>query len=328
MDEDYYNLLGVSRTASAADIQKAYRSLARKYHPDVNPNDQQAKAKFQQIQKAYDVLNDPEKRELYDRYGSSFESASGHPGGPFPGGPFSGGPFSGGSGAGFEEFDFNQVFGGGAPVGGAAGGFEGSVGDFFRRFSGAGPRSPRRRPTRGSDLTHQIEVPFQTSIIGGEVQLNVQRPNGKMESITVKVPAGIEDGKSIRLRGQGETASSGGTAGDLLIKIRVAPHPCFRRQGSDLEVSVPVTIAEAALGAKIDLPTPKGTITLTIPAGTSSGTRLRVKGHGVQTAKGDVGDLFAEVSIVLADNLDEQSQALIRELAERNPQIPRRELRW
>lgn len=320
MEEDYYNLLGVSRNASATDIQKAYRSLARKYHPDVNPDDQKAKEKFQQIQKAYDVLNDPEKRELYDRYGSSFEAAAGGPGGPFPGGS-----------ADFEDFDFGQVFGGGrAPFGGGeAGGFEGSMGDFFRRFAGggrgAGPR--QRRPTRGSDLTHQIEVPFQTAVIGGEARLNVQRPNGKVEAITVKIPAGIEDGKSIRLRGQGESGA-GGNAGDLLIKIKVAPHPFFRRIGQDLEVTVPITLGEAALGGKVDVPTPKGTITLKVPPSSSSGTRLRVKGHGVQSAKAEAGDLFAELLIVLPEKLDEESQALVQQLTERNPQSPRQELRW
>ncbi len=318
MDEDYYQLLGINRNASAAEIQKAYRTLARKYHPDVNPDDKAAKEKFQEIQKAYDVLNDPEKRELYDRYGSSFEAAAGSSAGPFPGG----GP------AGHEEFDFGQLFGGGGRYAGEAGGFEGPVGDFFRRFASGGPRTTRRRPARGTNLKHHIEVPFQTAVLGGEVRISVQRPSGKVENITVKIPAGIEDGKSIRLRGQGEEAPSGGQAGDLLIKVRVGAHPYFRRQGRNLEVEVPITLAEAALGAKIDLPTPQGVISLKIPPGTSSGKRLRVKGHGVQAARGESGDLFAVVQIVLPETLDEDAQRLIRQIDEQDRQQPRRELRW
>jgi DnaJ-class molecular chaperone len=317
MNEDYYQLLGVDRKASADEIQKAYRALAAKFHPDVNPDDNAAKESFRRIQKAYDVLNDADKRQLYDQYGSSFEGASD----PVPGGPA-------GGGAGFQDIDINQLFGGsGGGYAGAPAGFEGQFGDLFRRFTG-GPRSARRRPTRGRDVKHQIEVPFQTAVLGGQAGLNVQRPSGKTETITVKIPPGIEDGKSIRLRGQGELTQSGGTAGDLLIRIRVASHPYFRRQGQNLEVNVAITLAEAVLGAKIDLPTPKGVITLTIPPGTSSGKRLRVKGHGVQSDGDDAGDLFAEVQVAVPESLDEDAKAMIRRINEQNPQSPRKDLRW
>ena len=205
--------------------------------------------------------------------------------------------------AAFEEFDFSQLFGGRGSEGFA---------DIFRQFSGGRAQGRRAAPERGSDLQHELEIPFRMSITGGEVALHVRRPSGKTEAITVKIPAGIEDGKKIRLRGQGEPAARGAKPGDLLITVRVAPHPCFRRRGNDLEVLVPVTLAEAALGAKIDVPTPQGTITLTVPPGTSGGRRLRVKGRGVATAKGSAGDLYAELRIVLPKEIDEETARQIR----------------
>ena len=169
MEEDYYKVLGVKRDASQKEIQRAYRDLARKFHPDMNPGDKKAKEKFQRVQQAYDVLNDPEKREMYDRYGSSFQSAGGG------GGPRQGNPFAGG--AGFEEFDFSQLFGGRPPEGYA---------DIFRQFTG-GRGQGRRRATsqRGADLQHELEVPFRTAITGGEVALHVRRPDGGTESTAV-----------------------------------------------------------------------------------------------------------------------------------------------
>lgn len=315
MDENYYSILGVNRNASPSEIQKAYRSLARKYHPDVNPDDNAAKEKFQEVQKAYDVLNDPEKKKMYDQYGSAFESmgAGGGPGA---------GPWRGSSGG--VEVDFSDLFGGGQ--GGA------SINDLFGGMfgQGVGGRAQQRPPrrARGADLKHELEVPLNTAVTGGEARINVQRPDGNVESLAVKIPAGIEDGKSIRLRGQGQPGRRGGPAGDILIKVKVAPHPCFRRRANNLEVDVPVTLAEAALGAKIDVPTPKGTITLSVPPGTSSGKKLRVKGHGVQAASGAAGDLFAQIQIVLPKSLDEESADLIRQLAKRDTTNPRADLRW
>jgi DnaJ-class molecular chaperone len=164
--------------------------------------------------------------------------------------------------------------------------------------------------------------------MGGEVRLSVQRPSGKIEEISVRVPAGIEDGKTIRLRGQGEKSPGSNSPGDILIKVQVAPHPFFRRRGKDLEVDVPVTLAEAALGAKIDVPTPNGEITLTVPPATSSGKRLRVKGHGVQSQSGPAGDLYAEIQIVLPKSLDSASQELIRQFEQRQSHNPRSNLKW
>ncbi|MHB0961376.1 MAG: DnaJ C-terminal domain-containing protein [Pirellulaceae bacterium] len=315
MEEDYYKVLGVKRDASQKDIQRAYRDLARKLHPDMNPGDAKAKEKFQRVQQAYDVLNDPEKREMYDRYGSSFQSA-GAGGGPrysqqHPGA------------GGFDEFDFSQLFGGRGSEGFA---------DIFRQFSGGQTQGRRRaseRPAeRGGNLHHELEIPFRTAIIGGEVALHVRRPTGKTEAISVRIPAGIEDGRKIRLREQGELALGGGKPGDLLITVRVQPHPHFRRRGNDLEVMVPVTLAEAALGAKVEVPTPKGVITLTVPPGSSGGRRLRIKGHGIASEKGPTGDLFAELRIVLPKMIDEESAEQIRAFDQRYPLNPRADLQW
>ena len=165
--------------------------------------------------------------------------------------------------------------------------------------------------------------------MGGEVSLRLVRPGKKTDTITVKIPAGIEDGKTIRLRGQGEPSTTGGPAGDLLITVRVAPHSHFRRDGLDLIARVPVTLAEAAVGAKVDVPTPHGTISLKVPAGTSSGTRLRAKGQGIKTGDGRTGDLYAEIMIVLPKNIDDESAAPVRQLESRLKQPnPRAELEW
>jgi DnaJ-class molecular chaperone len=316
MAEDFYKTLGVGRDASQSDIQKAYRDLARKYHPDLNP-DKAAKKKFQEVQRAFDVLNDAGKRELYDRYGSSFEhvqaaqergggTAWGHPGGSA------------------EEIDFSQLFGD-RFGGGAAEGF----GDIFSQFRRASARSRgRAAPHRGEDLHAQIEVPFTKAVMGGETQLSIERGSGKIETITVKLPAGIADGQEMRLRGQGIASPGGGEAGDLLLRVNVAEHPCFERRQNNLYVKVPVTLGEAAAGAKVDVPTPYGTVALRVPPGTSSGKKLRIRGQGIRPKKGDPGDLFAEIQIVLPDGLSDASREVLRQFDRDHPQEPRRDLKW
>ncbi len=317
MAEDHYGVLGVSRNASQADIQKAYRELARKYHPDLNPDDNAAKKKFQQVQAAFDVLNDPSKREMYDRYGSAFEAAGG--GGARPG------PTWGRGSA--EDIDFSQFFGerfGGQPGEGFADIFE----QFTRGRGGSGSRRGRaREPEGGVDIESEVEIPFSLSVTGGEVKLGVPREGGPSTSLSVKIPAGIEDGKKIRLRGQGE-APPGGTPGDLLVKVRVAPHPYYYRKENNLHVRVPVTFLEAAAGAKIDVPGPHGTVSVRVPAGSTTDTRLRVKGQGIKSRAGEAGDLFVELQVAVPTRLNEESLELVRQLDTQNPLQPRRDLRW
>lgn len=319
MAADHYETLGVSRQATQDEIQKAYRQMARKHHPDLNPNDTKAKEKFQQVQAAFDVLNDPQKRELYDRYGSAYETLGGGSG-PRPGGPNPWASAGGPGGAGFEV-DLEDLFGG-AGMGGGAGGFA----DLFKNFKQRGKRPATA--TRGNNVEHTLTVPFATSVLGGEAQISLQRADGHVESLRVKIPAGIEPGKKIRLRGKGEESVSDGPAGDLLIKVEVAPHPHFRRQGNRLDVRVPISLAEAIGGAKIDVPSPYGTITLTVPPGTSSGAKLRVKGQGVKHSNGEAGDLFAEIMIVVPKDLSADEREKILDLLKQHPQNPRAELRW
>ncbi len=328
MADDYYKTLGLKRDASSDEIQKAYRDLARKHHPDLHPDDKTAKEKFQKVQAAFEVLNDPKKREMYDRYGSSFEAYSGAGGaGPRPQrggrGPTGGPP-------GYEEVDFGELFGNRSTAGG--GDPSSLFGDIFGQFNRAsgGRRGGRARSSpapSGGDIQQEIEIPFQTSVHGGNVDLRLQREDGQGESISVKIPTGVEDGKKIRLRGQG-VSRGGGPPGDLLLRIKVAPHPFFQRRGNNLEVRVPVTLVEATLGAKVDVPTPKGTISLRVPPMTSSGKKLRIKGHGVETADGKKGDLLADIQIVLPEKLDDPTIEAIKASTAEYKRNPREELRW
>jgi DnaJ-class molecular chaperone len=327
MAEDYYKILGVSRTASAEEIQKAYRKGAAKWHPDMNPDDSQAKKRFQELQKAYEVLGDPEKRKLYDQFGPGYEQMGG----------FRGGPTGAGGGANpFEGMDFEQVFrGGGGGGGGQPFGFGGDLNDILKQFmgggagagaSGGGGRRRRSQASKGSDLEATAEIPFNTAILGGSVDLHLNR-DGKMETVSVKIPPGVDSGKKIRLRGQGMPGANG-APGDLLVTLQVLAHPHFKRHGDNLELKLPVTLAEAALGAKVDVPTPAGIVSLKIPSGCSSGKRLRVKGQGVKKSDGTSGDLFVELHIKLPDHMDAASEELIRKLDSLHPLAPRAGLAW
>lgn len=313
MADDYYQLLGVSRTASTEEIQKAYRKQARKYHPDLHADKDEnekkkATQKFQQIQQAYDVLSDPEKRKMYDQFGPQFEQMGGNPFGGGGGNPFGGG-----------QIDLSQLFGGGG-----AGGFE----DLFRQMGGGSGAGPTGRPaaTKGADVEQEITVPFAIAVLGGKHQVNVKR-SGKAERIDVSIPVGIESGKKIRLRGQGRPGQ-GGPPGDLLISVKVAAHPRYARKGLNLMVDVPITIEEAAAGAKVDLPTPHGTVALTVPAGTSSGKTLRLKGMGIK-GKGKSGDLLATLQITIPESISEDDLELLSKLSESwNADELRDKLRW
>ena len=316
-DEDYYKILGVSKDASADEIQKAYRKLARKFHPDLHADKEEkdrekAKQQFQKVQQAYDVLSDEKKRQMYDM-GPSFGQAGG--GNPFGGA--GGNPFGGGAGG----IDLSQMFGGG----GGGGGFE----DILRQMGGGGgPMGGRQQapPRRGSDIEKEITIPFATSVVGGQHQVSLQRTKSKVDKIDVKIPAGIESGKKIRLRGQGQ--SSGGPAGDLLITVKIAPHPNYARKGLNLQISIPITLREAAEGATIDLPTPHGTVALKVPAGTSSGKSLRLKGMGVK-APSKSGDLIATLQIAIPKEIPTSDTEKLSELSEAWEQCAARsELTW
>jgi curved DNA-binding protein len=317
MAEDYYDTLGVPRTASAEDIRKAYRDLARKYHPDLHPDDDAAKEKFKRVQNAFDVLNDASKREMFDRYGAGFEGVS--PGGSQGGW---GGPFPGAGSGGGAEIDLESLFGG------AGGGFE----QIFGRATGGGKGGRRRAAARpGQDMQAGIEIPFRLAIDGGKTEMRVERGAGKAETISVTIPQGIPNGARMRLRGQGLPGSGGGAAGDLVLEVRIQAHPVFRRDGDTLEVNLPVTLAEAIAGAKVDVPTPWGTITLRIPPKTSSGRKLRAAGMGVRHANGAKGDLIAEVQVMLPDSADPAVLDGLLEsarAAEVGSPDPRAALRW
>ena len=318
MQEDFYRTLGINHSASEEDIQKAYRDLARRYHPDLNQDDEHAKENFQAVQQAYEVLGDSKKREMYDRYGSAFESVGGT-------GPQKRPSSSGPGGFNFEDIDISQIFG--ERFGrGDAGGFA----DIFRDVTGRGgprPRASASRPTQGTTLRHDIEIPFVTAVTGGEAQLSIQRASGELERIAVKIPAGIEHDNKIRLRGQGEPGRNGGSPGDILIRVKVGMHAWFQRNGSDLQVRVPIKLSEAVVGAAVDIPTPQGTISLKVPPGTSSGTRLRVKGHGARKKDTTPGDLYAEIQIEIPKNIAPDAQQWIEKLDATTPD-PRAELKW
>ena len=308
-EKDYYKTLGVSRGASEDEIRKAYRKLARKNHPDVNPDDKDAADRFKKIQEAYAVLGDSEKREQYDRYGAAFEGAGGRTwsSGPGGAGPIDLGDLFGG------QVDLGDLFGGafGGRGGAASGGFRGGT-------------RQATAPRRGRDLRMEIDVPFQVAAEGGSHALGLQR-GSNTERITVKIPAGVETGSVIRLAGQGEPGQDGGPAGDLLLTIRVAPHPWFRREGNNILLEVPITPSEAALGARVDVPTlSEGTVTVTIPPGTSSGMKLRLRGKGVPNRKTKHrGDQFVVVKIVVPKHLDPQARELFEQLQQTVPQSPR-----
>ena len=309
MAEDLYQTLGVSRDASKADIKKAHRKLAMKYHPDKNPDDKVAADKFKRVQEAFDVLSDEEKRAAYDQYGADFERIRGTGYQPGTGG--------------FDGLDLEQIFGGGARGGGGATQFDG-FSDFFEQLMGgggarrsAGPHGgPRRQaaPQRGSNIRHEFEIPLHTAVLGGTTEFYLND-----EKLAVNIPAGVETGSKIRLRERGQPSPNGGPPGDLILLIKVSDHPHFRRRGQNLELTLPVTLKEAALGAKVDVPTPNATVSLSIPAGSSSGRRLRLKGQGVQSSKGSAGDLIVVVEVELPKEIDEESQQLIEQFDERNP---------
>lgn len=361
---DYYDVLGVARGASEKEIKRAYRRLARKHHPDVNPNNKAAEARFKEVTEAYEVLCDPAKRQQYDQFGHQ----------PF-GGAHGGAPPQGGGTGGF---DFSQFDLGGP----------GGVQDLFSDLFGRRGYSAQTGPAKGEDLHYSIDLDFEDAVRGLSTEIDLQRHvtcstcqgsgigaggrlqpcpackgsgraragpgfiggqqvcphcrgtgklsstpcvschgNGavlKNERIAVKIPPGVDNGSNIRIQGKGHAGRAGGPPGDLYIVTRVRSHPFFERRGDNLYCEVPITVTEAALGAKIEVPTVDGKASMRIPPGTSSGQVFRLRGMGVPHLKGSGrGDQFVTVKIVVPQNLDARSQELFRELGRLRPEDPR-----
>jgi molecular chaperone DnaJ len=398
--KDYYGTLGIKKTATQDEIRKAFRKLARKYHPDVNPGDKKAEEKFKEISEANDVLSDEKKRKIFDQlgfYSDSIDPAQaeaaargGYGGfgsaGPRPGGPGGGQevPFD------FGGFDFSDFVSGAQGRGSArpepGGGFGGSFKDIFSGMFSGGQKGAPRGPQPGNDLEYQVSIDFWTAIRGGVTRLEIQRQEvcptckgksttggaeqcpechgsgqvtqmgGRMkfniqcprcggtgqvqnscatcdgegvvtrtEPLEFRIKPGTRDGQRIRLAGRGNAGTNGGASGDLYLIIKAGTHPFFTRVADDIHVSVPVTVVEAALGAKIEVPTVDGRTQLKIPPGTQTGQKLRLREKGVVSATRDGlrGDQIVEVKIVVPKVQDERSKEILRELAKLNPEDPR-----
>jgi len=380
--KDYYATLGVERSAKAEQIRKAYRRLARKFHPDVNPGNKSAEEKFKEIQEAYDVLGDEKKRQIYDQYG--FYSDNIPPGGytqPHPTG-------AGAPGFDFSGFDFSDL--GRAEERG--GGFGSSFRDLFSQFFSHGREAAAERegPEKGADLEHHLHLGFWDAIRGTQIRLTVAhtetcstckgtgsaggaavtcptcggsgkatRQAGAMrfsmscsdcggtgkqkrrcatcggsgqvrrpETFDVRIPPGVDTGSRVRVPGKGNAGARGGAPGDLYIVTEVEPHPLFERKGDNIYIKVPVTITEAALGAKVEVPTLDGPTTIKIPPGTQSGQKLRLRDKGAPSLRASArGDQFVEVQVAVPKVADERSKEILRELARLNPDDPRKDLK-
>ena len=397
--KDYYETLGVKKSASAEDIRKAFRKLARKYHPDVNPGDKAAEEKFKALSEANEVLSDPKKRKIYDQVGFYSDNidpatAEAYARAGSGAGGFQGGGQGNARGQGvnvdFGGFDFSDMFENAGREGrGAAG--SGSFRDIFSGIfgGGRGTAAAEEGPEPGTDLEYQVNVPFWTAIRGGVMRINISRQDvcsncrgqgfleqpgkcpqcngtgqvtqtgGRMkfnvqcprchgtgknistcptchgegtvertEPLEVRIKPGTRDGQRIRIPGKGNAGAHGGPTGDLFVIIRTGEHPIFRREGDDIYLSVPVTVTEAALGAKIEVPTIDGRALLKIPPGTQPGQKLRLREKGVPSAtqEGARGDEIVEITVKIPMPRDERTKELLRELATLNPEDPRAEL--
>ena len=377
---DHYKTLGIKRDSSADEIRKAYRRLARKYHPDLNPGDKAAEERFKKVQEAYDILSDSRKRQMYDQYG--FYSDAGFPGA---------GGSQHGPGMGFGGFDFSDFMAGaGRPgeAGGEGGGFANSFKDLFGQFFG-GRRREEHQPERGADLEYALNIGFWQAIRGTQVRLNVTRQeqcaachgsgsaggttaacpqcngsgsvtqmagamrfslncprcNGsgrlrnacaachgegrlpRPETVEVRIPPGAGSGSRLRVAGKGNAGTGGAPAGDLYITVRVEPHTFFRREGDNIAITLPISVTEAALGAKIEVPTIDGRALLKIPQGTRNGQKFRLREKGVTNARNGIrGDQIVEVVVQPPKAQDERTRELLRELARLHPEDPREEI--
>ncbi len=386
-NRDYYEILGVPRKASADDIRKAYRKLARRHHPDLNPGDKSAEERFKNVQEAYDILSDPKKRQMYDQFGFYSESGFANAGGAGPQGPHPGMDFGG--------FDFSDTFTG-AGAGGrrrgpgpTAGGPAGSGGfrDIFSQFFGGhGAGVPRAEPEKGTDLEYSLSIDFWQAIKGMQARLNINRlevcdtcrgmgstgggevtcpecqgtgqvsqmagamrfnlacprcegkgrlrnacptcgGDGRVtrtETVEVRIPPGARSGSRLRVPGKGNAGTMGGPPGDLYITTKVEDHPFFHREGDDIEITAPVAVWEAALGAKLEVPTIDGRTLLKIPQGTRNGQRFRLREKGVLNTRTNVrGDQIVRVEVLAPEPRDEETRELLKKLAKLHPEDPR-----
>jgi DnaJ-class molecular chaperone len=311
--KDYYQTLGVSKTASDKELKQAYRKLARKHHPDVNPGDKSAESRFKEINEAYEVLGDPEKRRKYDELGANwrqYEQAQQHGQG-FPGGSPFGGPGAGGGawnintgGPGgyrtMSEEEMHELFGNEDPFS-----------DFFRTFfGGGGAREGRARAGRaprtqkGRDIEHEVELTLEEAYHGATRRISIKQ-GGHARSVDVRIPAGVKDGSRVRAAGEGESGGNGGAAGDLFLRVRLKPHAVFERKGNDLQTKVAVPVTTAVLGGEAQVPTITGSVRLKIPETTQSGQIFRLKGHGMPAVgkPEERGDLYATVDVQLPRSL-------------------------
>jgi DnaJ-class molecular chaperone len=319
---DPYKELGVSRGASAEDIRKAFRKLAKELHPDRNPGDKVAEEKFKRVAGAFDILGDVEKRKKYDRGeidADGREVARGYTGGG------AGGPFGAG---GFNEFRRGAGGRRGASPGGHGGGpqfeggeFEDILSDLFGGRAGGG-FTGRQGPTRGDDLRLKMAIDLEDAIRGGPQRVTL--PDGQTLDLTV--PKGAREGQLLRLRGKGSPGRMGGAAGDALVELTIKPHPVYRLEGADLHMDLPISVPDAILGAKVDAPTPDGQVSLTVPPKANSGQTLRLKGRGATDAEGRRGDLFAKLVVTLPDMPDDVLERFAQEWREKRPYQPRRKV--
>ena len=379
--KDYYATLGVERSSKPEQLRKAYRRLARKHHPDLNPGNKSAEEKFKQIQEAYEVLSDEKKRKIYDQYG--FYSDNLPPGG--YGATAS--PGAGSPGFDFSGFDFSD-----SAAGEEKGGFGSSFRDLFSQFFSVrrGEETENAGPERGEDIEHRLHLGFWDAIRGTQVRITVARAEAcvtcrgtgaargapvvctacggtgkatrqagamrfaltcsqcggtgqqrrrcatcgggghlrRPETFDVRIPPGVDTGSRVRVPGKGNAGIGGGAAGDLYIVTDVEPHPLFERKGDNIYIKVPVTVTEAALGTKVEVPTIDGPATIKIPPGTQGGQKLRLRGRGAPSLRASArGDQFVEVQVVVPHVADERTKEILRELGRLNPEDPRKDLK-
>ena len=302
-DEDPYAVLGVARGATAQDIRKAYRALAKKHHPDLHSGDARAEARFKRISAAYDLLGDAKKRARFDRGEIDASGAERAP-----------------------QYTYRHHAGADAGQRFAGrGGFAdmGDLGDVFADLFSDGGRGRRGRrvKVKGGDVAYQLTVSFLEAVKGAKKRVGM--PDGKRLDVTL--PPGTREGQTLRLKGKGAPGVGGGPAGDALVRVSVEPHPRFERDGDDLRLEVPVSLVEAVHGARIQVPTPSGAVSLRVPKGSNSGTVLRLKGKGVARPKGAAGHLYVRLAVRLPDEIDPELERLIAEWAKDHPYDPRGE---